>query len=236
MKNPIRLVACRWSLAALLAVLGTQGLAQTGCDSIAYVGNAFHDDRVPARYQLPAGTYVVLVDDPDHRLGDPTLATVAAAWAGDGIRKNVGGKVTVLPVQNIVELMQKTGQDFATMPVDQIGSELGATHVLYVFIEKAGVMGDPGLYRPRALVRVNVLEVATGKQLFPAGQFLPGASSAGTANQGEPVDVLLHYTASEQNPVAESTVFMRLLAQEIGVSVAKVFYKHQPPQVPKYND
>jgi hypothetical protein len=224
---------CRNLLA--LTLMGACLPLMPGCDSIAYVSNAFEDDRIPARYRLPEGTVAVLVDDPDYRLGDPSLANVAAAWAIDGIRKNVS-KVKVIPVTSVVQLSRKIGQDFSSMPVDQIGSELGATHVVYVFVESAGVTGDPGLYRPRAQVRVNVIEVATGKRVFPSGQFSPDASSQGTATQGEPVTVNMHYTTSEQNQVAEATIFMRQLAQEIGSSVAKVFYKHHPPQVPKYTD
>ena len=236
MNHPLRRWAGRWTLAAALMVPVTLSMVLLGCDSIAYVGNAFHDDRVPPRFSLPAGNYLVLVDDPDFRLGDPSLSNAAAAWAGDSLRKNTGSKVSIVPVQKLVELAQKTGQEFASMPVDQVGSELGATHVIYVFIEKAGVSGDPGLYRPRALVRVNVLEVATGRRIFPAGQLSAEASSAGTAAQGEPVEVLLHYSTSDQNPVAETSMFMRQLAQQIGVEVAKVFYKHDPPKVPRYND
>jgi len=234
MTHPRPIRSLRWTLLTASLLGGCLPL-MPGCDSIAYVSHAFEDDRIPARYQLPAGTVAVLVDDPDYRLGDPSLPNVSAAWAVDAISKNVS-KVKVIPVTKVVELSRKMGQNFASMPVDQIGSELGATHVVYVFVESAGVTGDPGLYRPRAMVRVNVIEVATGKRLFPAGSMSPDVSSQGTAVHGEPLAVSLPYSTSDQNQVAEAAVFMRQLAQEIGSSVAKVFYKHHPPQVPKYHD
>lgn len=208
-----------------------------GCEPINYVLFAFEDDRIPARFELVKdASVVVLVDDPNHLLGDLSLPRLVSAYASDGLRQNLK-KTKVVAIDKVIDIEQKTGEDFANMPVDQIGSEVGAAQVIYVLIESAGISGDPGLYRPQAVVRVNVIDVATGKRLFPAADHAkPAGDTTYSASHGEPVEIKLPYTTSDQSPIGETAVMMRKLSQEIGINVAKLFYRHHPDPVPGYMD
>lgn len=219
--------------AGVLLVITLMILA--GCDAAAYVLNAFEDDRIPAQHQLAQTPVLILVDDPQYKLGDPSLASLAAAWAGDGIRKNVS-KTPVIAQQKLQDLAQSKGDGFASMPVDQVGAALGAGQVVYVSVESAGITGDIGLYRPQAVVRVNVIDVSTGKRVFPAGVTDATSASQGVPQRGQRVEVKLHYTSSEQSPLGETAVLMRTLAQEVGTAVGELFYKHHPKPVPTYEE
>jgi hypothetical protein len=210
---------------------------EAGCKPVQFVLHAFQDDRIPARYKLPQGTVLVLVDDPNHLMGDPALPQTVAGWVGQDLEKNVS-KVKVVPLEKIAELARRMGSNFAQMPVDQVGSELGATQVVYVLVESVGMQGQPGLYHPDAKVRVNVIDVATGKRVFPqlAEQREPTAAAQNVSAQGEPVEAKLSYTTSDQSSVGVSAVLMRSLAQELGKNIAQLFYKHHPEKVPGYMD
>lgn len=208
-----------------------------GCEPVNYVLFAFEDDRIPARYELAKDTsVVVLVDDPNHLLGDLSLPRLVSAYVSDGLSKNLK-KINVVKIEKVIDLERKTGEDFASMPVDQIGSEVGATQAIYVLIESAGISGDPGLYRPQAVVRVNVIDVATGNRLFPASDFTNAqGDTMVSTSRGEPVEIKLPYTTSDQNPIGETAVLMRKLSEQIGINVAKLFYRHHPDPVPGYMD
>lgn len=209
----------------------------TGCKPLTYVMNAFVDDRIPAQFELAKdSTVVVLVDDPNHLLGDPSLPRLVAGWATQTLNKELKKTKAIAP-EKVIELEQKTGSDFANLPVDKIGREVGATQVIYVQVESAGISGDPGLYRPKAVVRVNVIDAATGQRLFPMTDHNnPDSDSRSISQRGVPVTSQLPYTTSNENPVGETAVLMHKLAQEIGVNVAQVFYRHHPAKVPGYMD
>lgn len=226
----------RWHKLAPLCLLLMIALAFiNGCEPVNYVLFAFEDDRISARYKLAEdASVVVLVDDPNHLLGDPSLPRLVAAWANESINKKIK-KTTAVSINKVIELEQKLGEDFANMPVDQVGSEVGATQVIYVLVESAGISGDPGLYRPQAVVRVNVIDVATGSRLFPLADHTNPEDSS-SAKRGEAVETKLPYTTSDQSPIGETAVLMQKLAQEIGVNVAQLFYRHHPAQVPGYMD
>lgn len=208
-----------------------------GCEPVNYVLFAFEDDRIPAQYKLvEKASVVVLVDDPEHHLGSSALPSLVAAWATESLNKNLK-KTTAVAVADVVELSRKVGEDFKNMPVDQVGSEVGATQVIYVLVESAGITGDPGLYRPQAVVRVNVIDVATGSRLFPyTDQINPEATQKQSGQRGVAVEVKLPFTTSDQSPIGETAVLMQKLAEKIGVNVAQVFYKHHPDPVPGYSD
>lgn len=223
-------------LAAATLLLACCAWGLTACQPVTFVLNAFEDDRIPARFTLDNGPVLVLVDDPQHHLGDPSLPDLVAAAAGQTIQANIS-KTSVVPVDKLAALRREKGSDFDAMAVTAVGQALGATQVVYVLVESGGITGDPGLYRPQATVRVNVLDVASGRRLFPAvDPDNPMAASQGPDKRGHAMNISLNYTQSEQSPIGETAVLMRALANEMGVQVAQLFFKHHPPRVPGYSD
>lgn len=220
-----------------MAVLTLMMLVQAGCKPTQYILNGFVDDRISAKFTLTQGTVLVLVDDPNHLMGDPSLPSVIAGWANQGIEQNVS-KTKVIPVAKLAELMQKTGEKFAQLPVNQVGRDLGADQVVYVLVESVGMEGQPGVYHPSVQARVNVIDVITGQRIYPAGagQTSPTEASQRVASRGEIVQAKLSYSASDQGSLGVSTVLMRALSQELGKNIGKLFYRHHPERVPGYMD
>lgn len=217
-------------------LLGALLTTLSACEPVNFVLTAFDDDRIPAQYTLAQGPVLVLVDDPNHHLGDPSLPNLVAASAGQHIEANIS-KTTAISIDKLAALKREKGSAFDTMPVTSIGKALGATQVVYVLVESAGISGEPGLFRPQANVRVNVMDVATGKRVFPGvSSDNPMAATQGPDKLGFAMEIKLNYTQSEQSPIGETAVLMRALANEMGLQIAQLFFKHHPPRVPGYSD
>lgn len=219
--NPMKAFAMLRIVAAvaLLALL-------TGCEGLAFLA-AMGGDKVPAVYELPNQTTLILVDDPSTQLGDPALRSVVATNAAYHLKQNKALDASIVPQEELSLLMAREGQQFAKMPVDQIGRLLQAQQVVHVVVESVVLEVAPGVYRPTAMAQVKVIDASTGQRLFPAAEPFDTALST---PPGYSVRVRLSVDTARVGDSGATVMLRRELAQRLGLTVAQLFYKHSKPQ------
>ncbi len=208
--------AGRWIAAA--ALLGLAGLAG-GCQVAGVVADVVSGGgSIDAVYEPTDRTTLVLVDDPGRRLSGGDLSGLIAGRIRDALieEKVVEHVVPTTMVQNL----RQQHDNFSQWPIDKVGQHAGAEQVIYVAVEHFQLTEAGAIYRPRAAVRVKVIDVASGARLFPSPR----------VDRGYPVQVEQHYRdMSGATPTTES-LLSRDLAEHLAAAVAKLFYKHKPPQ------
>lgn len=214
---------------AFLAALG-------GCEAPAFIAEtAGIGGKVKPVFDLPNRPTLVLVDDPQNHLGDPTLRTVIAANVAHHLADQK--VITSKPIagKEVTELAARVGQDaFSRMPIAQVGRELGAEQVLYIDVEAVSLQPAPGMYRPTASLEIKVVDVATNTRLYPEP---PPLEDPTAPKRGRSLTVQLRYdkTLRAQSRGLDAEMARRL-AERIGLEVARLFYEYKPePAFPEDN-
>jgi len=127
----------------------------------------------------------------------------------------------VIDQNKVADLAVELGGDYYKLGVVNVGRRLGAAQVIHVQIKAVSYVMEPMLYRPTALVHVRVLDCdpnAERKVMFPP----PPPASNGVY----PLTVEMRYRVSEDTSGRDAAALRKMLADRIGIDVAKVFYKH----------
>lgn len=210
---------CLWLLLAVVA------LGASGCE-LAYLLKG--PDNIKARHTLLEHKTLVIVDDPTGKLGNPNLAAVVGANVGHHLTANQAlPQDAIIPQNRLTELAVSLGEDYLTTPIDRVGQRLGARQVVYVLIRSVNMRVVANYYRPTVVVEVKLIDVDTGKRLFPDPGDYPNI-------QATPPGMILtvqmrHRTLDEGRRDAES-LLARRLAERIGLDVAQIFYDHEKPK------
>jgi hypothetical protein len=203
-----------------LWLAGSACLVLAGCQLPGFLGaNLLPESKVKAVYTPIDQRTLLLVDDPRHALPSPQFATlIAQAVAQDLQKQNVISEFTAA---TLLEDLRQRERDFDLWPIDQIGQRLGARQVIYVLIDgfEPGGRGQE-LQRPMASARLKVVDVGTGKRLFPL-QGEHGVTSTLTFKQ-PPLDAHSH---------GRDSLIARQLAQRLGLDLAQQFYAHKRREI-----
>ena len=157
---------------------------------------------------------VVFVDDPSSKVTQRRLRySIADMATKELLAKRV--LVDMLDPRGI--LTAASNERFGEqMSISELGKSVGADIVIYAVVTDFSMSPETGSYIPRATMRVKVIDVATGKRLFP--------------------DDITGYIAEIQIPqrpgALPSTTGARLeieqsLAARAGLGLAQLFYKHE---------
>ena len=203
-------------------------LSAPGCEGISGIATfLMGSPKVEAVYVLSNRSTLVLVDDPEIRLGDPALAGVVASNVAYALVEHEVLQSQIVSQEDLVQVANRLGQDFLTTPIDEIGRMLGAEQVIYVSIEQTQLQVEPGLYRPAAIVDVKVIDATVGKRIFP--EPVPRTSSFSVA----PGHRLVVRPTHRRIGVVERGVKAALankLAVQIGLDVARMFFDWKKPE------
>lgn len=216
----------RWPWRRILA--GVLVSAMAGCNVAGLLSQAI-PKKVKAQYRLPENRTLVLVDDPDGTLHDPSLPRTIAVQIGDALIANraIG---ELVPPDRIDALMVQLGEDWKRAGVDQIGATLDAEQVVYLHVSSASLYPQPGLLEPQAEAWVKVIDVVNRKRLFPSTGSSNGSQDYLLTPKGHRLTVkLLPRGAGEQNPKVDR-LRRRKLARRIARDAARLFYDHLPRQ------
>lgn len=190
-----------------------------GCNIIGWVGHAV-PKTVPAVYKLPKARTLILVDDPQRKLGDPALVSVIMARISFDLTDHEALK-EVVPVWDVHRVAAKEGADFEQKSIASLAKELKAKQVLHVQIDEVQLEPSPGMVQPTARVYVKVID-AKGQRLFPS------ADAGGDASAwGYGLAVKLPQASAGVDPQAQSAALLRALATRIGQETAGLFYKRK---------
>ncbi|MEX2671461.1 MAG: hypothetical protein WD294_05055 [Phycisphaeraceae bacterium] len=195
-------------------------LVLVGCAAPGFLLDAFMPpDRIPAAYTPADRTTVVFVDDPGNVLPQSSLrATLVAAVRHNLTQEEV---ITTFVAGNRLATARLNEPDFSDWPIDRVGRHVEAEQVLYIRVEQfqSSEPTKTETYRPRAIVRVKLIDVETGQRLFPARD-----------DYGTRVTTTMFFR-TQQESRGTAAVLAQTLAQKTGEDVARLFYRHEPRAV-----
>lgn len=201
-------------------------LCLTGCEVVGFVAQGIVGDKSKIAHKLADVPTVVLVDDPNNQLAG--AAGVLAERVGyDLVEHKVLKAQHVVSSFKVRDLQARLGEGFYKSPIDQIGRELGAEQVIHINVEDAGIVADPGVVQPTGTVAVKVISVTDAKRVFPADAPSRDMTGVEMSRRGYPVSVSLkHYMGLQGGETGERTVLARRLADQMGIEVARLFYRY----------
>lgn len=211
-------------LAPLLLVVLT--LASVGCEGPAFLASAFTGDKkkVDAVFTLEDRPTLIVVDDPDRRLGSTTLAGVASANTAFHLKRNDVLTSRIVPERDVSNLAAQLGSEFYKIPIDDLGRRLGAEQVIYASVDSVTLQAAPTLYRPLAVVQVKVIDAAEGRRLFPPP---PPIAEPGAPSRGRTIQVELRPKGVNTESQGTDAMMARQLAERVGLEIAQLFYEHE---------
>jgi len=208
-------------------------LVTTGCSGggfpggggfLAHVING--PNQVLALYALPPGKTLVIVDDTDRAMGDPNLPAVIGANVGFHLEQNDAmpdGRL--VPSDRLSSLSARLGDAYLATPIDHLGAELGADHVIHVSVRSVSMRVASNYYHPSAVVEIKVVNAHDGARLFPKVR----DEDAQTRPPGMVMTVQLKHQTADTGRRDTGALMSRRLAERIGLEVAQLFYDHQKP-------
>ena len=204
--------------ACLLLLLAAMVMPSAGCSlasMLGLVGDALDTPSVPAQY-VPPKTSPMLVMVENRR--NPGMI-----WAeSEQLAAFISSELTlhkvcpVIPQGKLSDLRDKDPQAMRRMSITAIGKAVAAQQVLYVDLTSVDmplVVGAP--VRGRIEMRVHVIDVASGKTVWPIA---PNEATSLSFEAQAPL-------AMESDRMV---VFTERLLRGAGRNVARLFYEYNP--------
>lgn len=190
------------------------------CQMAGFAGaNFLPEAKVKAVYTPIDQKTLVFVDDPRNALPSAQLAGLIAQTISRDLQDHEIISEFVVP--SALDDLRARERDFEVWPIDQIGQSVGARQVIYLLIDGFEPGGrDQELQRPMASARLKVVDVASGKPLFPV-QGEHGLTSTLSFKQ-PPLDADSH---------GRNSLIARQLAQRLGGDTAQQFYDHKRREI-----
>ncbi len=203
-----------------------------GCEAPAAIAHVLTgESKVPAVYPLDKDKLtVIMVEDDQELMGDPTAAGLIAATATLNLEKNGGFADNMIQGQQLVQAERRIGtRVWRGMKIADIGREVGAQRVVYAQIAHVDAAQESDILQARLGLKITVVDVATGKVLFPEVTETDTWSSGPGKMASHPLMVQLKQRQPRFNR-AYQPVVSQDLAKEAGVHLARLFYAWLPPQ------
>ena len=192
MNKPLLRHPIRMAVTLLLCLSAT---LLVGCEAVGFIAQAISPEKTPAVFDLPVMRTVVLVDDTNTQLGDPShTGVIAQRVLFDLIQSKKLVKEQTVDYQFVRNLEANLGTEFDRTPVDQIGRTLGADQVIHVNIDFVQMSVQPGIIEPKALVTLKVIDVKNAIRLFPAPSPITDIDGLATSKRGYRITVELPRT------------------------------------------
>ncbi|MEQ9461771.1 MAG: hypothetical protein RIG82_12545 [Phycisphaeraceae bacterium] len=212
----------------MILTLTLMTLFSSGCQEIGYIAGIFTGwaglDQIPAVYELEERPTLVLVDDRQGLLGSPATSQQVANVVGNRlIARAEFTESMIIDPRRITKVAEELGPLYAQTPIDAIGRALDAEQVIAVSVISAQPELAPGILQPKAQVLVEVIDVASGRRLFPAG------TTSSNVAAGYPISVQLG-TQAFQDGRASMRLAANDLARLLGLRIAQLFYDREPDE------
>jgi len=203
---------------SLLATLTLAVAVLGGCEAPAFVLSNVLPQKVQAIYEPDDVPTVIFVDDPRRKLPNRQMNGVLANHIGYTLKKEEA-IAEIIPPHLVDNLRANNPEEFNTWAIDKIGRRLGAKQVIYVLVEEFD-MGEETrevALRPEMSVRVKVVDVESGRRLFPNKDEL-----------GFQYTKQLFYKPVHNESRSADQMWGRKLMATAGDEIAKLFYEHPP--------
>ncbi len=157
---------------------------------------------------------VIFVDDPSSRITQRRLRYTIADKATEEL---LGKRILTDMIDPRGILTAANNERFGhQMSIAELGKSVGADIVIYAVVTDFSLSPETGAYVPRAIMRVKIVDVASGQRLWPADETghianvqMPQRPGVSPSGGGERLEV-------EEN-----------LARRAGLGLAQLFYKHE---------
>lgn len=187
-----------------------------GCAIAAWTATLFPPDKVPAQYEIPQeSTLLVLVEDPKHLAGETSLKTELTEFLTQEFEDR-GLVEHVVPYRQLMSLAAATA-NFRALSTAEVGKKLNADVVLYVQINNFSLKDDPSspFWHGKLSTLVRLISVKKGR-LWPKD--LPEGYKPDKVDRG---------SVSGDGSRRFGQNLVREMALEMAGSVAKLFYEHR---------
>ncbi len=205
------------TLKILTLLLATTCLAwMTGCNVLTPVAYAIHGpEKIMPGYTLDKNLKtVVFVDDPSSRVMQRRLRFAIA----DRATKELLAKrvlVDMIDPRGVLTAAsnERHGEQ---MSISDLGKTVGADIVIYAVVTEFSLTPETGSYIPQASLRVKIVDVATGKRVWPSDE----------SGQLISIQIPQRPGTSPTGPAAKLQVEQQL-SERAGLGLAQLFYKHE---------
>lgn len=187
-----------------------------GCNVITPVAYAIHGpEKVNPVYTLDEELKtVVFVDDPSSRITQRRLRYTIADRA---TKELLGKRILVDMIDPRGILTAASNERYGEqLSIAELGKAVGADIVIYAVVTEFSLSPEAGAFIPRALLRMKIIDVATGERLFPPDE------KGYVANIQIPQKPGTSPTGSGEKLALEQE-----LANRAGLGLAQLFYKHE---------
>ncbi|MDF1808433.1 MAG: hypothetical protein P1U42_01925 [Phycisphaerales bacterium] len=187
-----------------------------GCNVITPVAYAIHGpQKIDPVYTLTEELKtVVFVDDPSSRVTQRRLRySIADRATKELLAKRI--LVDMLDPRGI--LTAASSERYGELSsIADLGKSVGADIVIYAVVTEFSLTPETGSYIPQAMLRVKIIDVASGERIWPDDEMghvaniqMPQRAGAAAQKSGDRIE-------TEQE-----------LAQRAGLGLAQLFYKHE---------
>lgn len=214
MKLAMSLLVSTLSVAVLLLIGG----AMSGCAAAAYTMVLLKPpEKIPPLYVPSTRPTAVLVES--YRVKGNVLGVrdSLAGFISAELEKNKVAEM--VPTHRVYDLRTSDHRAFRALTVDQIGRKVGAEQVIYVDVLEARVVESVGnqVVAGRVSAQVKVVEVATGRTLFPSG-----------LEEGHLVSVETPFARTDDLTTPERV--KEALCRTAASQIARLFYTYTVPE------
>ncbi|MBI1373067.1 MAG: hypothetical protein GC159_10080 [Phycisphaera sp.] len=201
---------------ALLAA-AMLGPILAGCEAPAFILSNVTPQEESAVYKPQDVKTVIFVDDPRRKLPNVQMNGVLANHIGHELKRKEIIADIVPP--NVVDNLRMNAKDFNTWAIDKVGRQVDAKQVIYILVEEFDLGEDTKdvTYRPQMSVRVKVVDVDSGRRMFPEKDEL-----------GYQYVRKLFYKPTDTESRSADQMWTRRLMAIAGEEIAKLFYDHPP--------
>jgi len=213
---PIRVALKRATRCAVLPALASlsAGLL-AGCNVVAPVAYAIHGPgNVEPQVELDeTQSVVIFIDDPSSKIAQRRLRYTMADVAS---RKLLEKKVVldVIDSRTILSASSKERHG-ERLSISELGKGVGADLVIYAVVTNFSISAEEGTFLPVTSLRVKIIDVASGERVWPASE------------SGFLVDVRLPQRPNAAGQDRGRLAIETQLADQAGVAIAQLFYKHE---------
>ncbi|OQA02058.1 MAG: hypothetical protein BWY71_00164 [Planctomycetes bacterium ADurb.Bin412] len=211
--RPLKTGKTAWIFAICLVPVALGGCNMLGAFYGIFIDPLVPAPKVEAEHEFGSQKVLIWIDDISNHERGPILHREIIENTQRELRENLKDFQTVA-YDDIVRFRRQF-PDYPSLNIQEIGQKLQAEQVLYIYIDSFQLQhaAGEGYYLASLNGHLNVIEVETGKRLWPKDHLFRPLSQTGQLEQG-------------QGDLLEDKL-VRQLSRQIAQQIAPYFYNHR---------
>jgi len=202
-----------WIFAICLVPMALGGCSMLGAFYGIFIDPLVPAPKVEAEHEFGSQKVLIWIDDISNHERGPVLHREITENTQRELRENLKDFQAV--AYDDVVRFRRRFPDYPSLNIQEIGQKLQAEQVLYIYIDSFQLQhaAGEGYYLASLNGHLNVIEVETGKRLWPKDHLYRPLSQTGQLEQG-------------QGDLLEDKL-VRELSRQIAQQMAPYFYNHR---------